>query len=117
MNIFYTAPTAIRSLESFGNEFVHKFKRDSLRILGTVGEPIGPQAWQFYYEVSLSPSRYHLIALFSSRRQPGCGEEIWAGVNRLRQDFLVETTSVMCLGKLTRGGFPFFNSDDTLVRA
>ncbi|KAG7224390.1 hypothetical protein INR49_004732 [Caranx melampygus] len=46
---FYTAPTAIRMLMKYGSEPVHKYKRDSLKILGTVGEPINPEAWQWYY--------------------------------------------------------------------
>ena len=48
---FYTAPTAIRSLMALGDEFVTKTKRSSLRILGTVGEPINPEAWEWYYHV------------------------------------------------------------------
>jgi len=48
---FYTAPTAIRALQRFGDEFVHQYKRNSLEILGTVGEPINPEAWQWYFKV------------------------------------------------------------------
>ncbi len=48
---FYTAPTAIRSLMSAGDEPVKKTKRSSLRLLGTVGEPINPEAWEWYYHV------------------------------------------------------------------
>lgn len=48
---FYTAPTAIRLLMKYGSEPVHKYKRDSLKVLGTVGEPINPEAWQWYYNV------------------------------------------------------------------
>jgi acetyl-CoA synthetase len=52
VNIFYTAPTLIRALMSHGDEFLKTTKRDSLRILGTVGEPINPAAWEwFYYKV------------------------------------------------------------------
>jgi len=51
VNIFYTAPTAIRSLIRFGDEWVHKTSRDSLRILGTVGEPINHEAWMWYHDV------------------------------------------------------------------
>ena len=51
VNIFYTAPTAIRALMSKGDEFVTKSNRSSLRLLGTVGEPINPEAWRWYYEV------------------------------------------------------------------
>ncbi|WP_420427096.1 acetate--CoA ligase [Algiphilus sp.] len=51
VNIFYTAPTAIRSLMRDGEEPVKKCKRDSLRVLGSVGEPINPEAWEWYYRV------------------------------------------------------------------
>ena len=51
VNIFYTAPTAIRSLMGQGEELVKKYSRASLRILGTVGEPINPEAWEWYYRV------------------------------------------------------------------
>jgi acetyl-CoA synthetase len=48
---FYTAPTAIRALMSAGNDPVKKTSRSSLRLLGTVGEPINPEAWEWYYNV------------------------------------------------------------------
>ncbi len=51
VNILYTAPTAIRALKREGDEWVKKTSRKSLRILGSVGEPINPEAWQWYYEV------------------------------------------------------------------
>ena len=51
VNIFYTAPTAIRALMGAGDEFVTKHSRKSLRILGSVGEPINPEAWEWYYHV------------------------------------------------------------------
>ena len=51
VNIFYTAPTAIRALMREGNEHVKKTRRSSLKLLGTVGEPINPEAWKWYYEV------------------------------------------------------------------
>lgn len=51
VNIFYTAPTAIRSLMGQGDELVKKTSRQSLRILGSVGEPINPEAWEWYYRV------------------------------------------------------------------
>ncbi|MBA5778933.1 acetate--CoA ligase [Stappia sp. F7233] len=50
VNIFYTAPTAIRSLMGAGTEHVKKTSRKSLRILGSVGEPINPEAWTWYHE-------------------------------------------------------------------
>ncbi len=51
VNIFYTAPTAIRALMAQGNEAVSSTSRASLRLLGTVGEPINPEAWEWYYHV------------------------------------------------------------------
>lgn len=51
VSIFYTAPTAIRSLMGAGNEPVEATSRASLRVLGTVGEPINPEAWEWYYNV------------------------------------------------------------------
>ena len=51
VNSFYTAPTAIRALMGAGNEFVTKTSRASLKILGSVGEPINPEAWEWYYRV------------------------------------------------------------------
>ena len=50
VNVFYTAPTAIRSLIKAGGELPKKYDLKSLRILGTVGEPINPEAWRWYYE-------------------------------------------------------------------
>ena len=51
VNTFYTAPTAIRALQAVGDEPVTRSSRASLRLLGTVGEPINPEAWEWYYEV------------------------------------------------------------------
>ena len=51
VNIFYTAPTALRALMGEGNKFVSKTSRETLRLLGTVGEPINPEAWEWYYHV------------------------------------------------------------------
>jgi acetyl-CoA synthetase len=49
VSVFYTAPTAIRAFIKWGNEWVHKHSLDSLRLLGTVGEPINPEAWMWYH--------------------------------------------------------------------
>lgn len=51
VNIFYTAPTAIRAIAKEGDDFVNKRDLSSLRLLGTVGEPINPEAWQWYHRV------------------------------------------------------------------
>ena len=51
VNIFYTAPTALRQLMSQGDEFVSRTDRKSLKLLGSVGEPINPEAWEWYYQI------------------------------------------------------------------
>ncbi|GFT77425.1 acetyl-coenzyme A synthetase [Nephila pilipes] len=48
---FYTAPTAIRTLMKYGDSFVERYNLDSLEVLGSVGEPINPEAWQWYHKV------------------------------------------------------------------
>jgi acetyl-CoA synthetase len=50
VTVFYTAPTAIRAFIKWGDQYVEKYKLDSLRLLGTVGEPINPEAWMWYRE-------------------------------------------------------------------
>ena len=72
VNIFYTAPTAIRALMRAGDEPVKKTSRKSLRLLGTVGEPINPEAWLWYHRVvgdEPLPDRRHLVA-DRDRRHP-----------------------------------------------
>ena len=51
INQFYTAPTALRAIQREGDTFVKKYDKSSLRILGTVGEPINPDTWKWYYDV------------------------------------------------------------------
>ena len=51
VTIFYTAPTAIRALAAAGEDFVKRHNRSTLRVLGTVGEPINPEAWEWYYTI------------------------------------------------------------------
>ncbi|MFN2251448.1 MAG: acetate--CoA ligase [Anaerolineae bacterium] len=51
VNIFYTAPTALRAIARSGDEYVTRYQRDTLRVLGTVGEPINPEIWKWYYDV------------------------------------------------------------------
>jgi acetyl-CoA synthetase len=51
VNQFYTAPTALRAIARHGEEFVKATSRASIRVLGTVGEPINPEVWQWYYDV------------------------------------------------------------------
>ena len=51
INIFYTAPTALRAIAQSGDDWVKKYNRKSLRVLGTVGEPINPEIWRWYHDV------------------------------------------------------------------
>ena len=51
VNILYTAPTALRALAQAGNEWVARYRRESLRVLGSVGEPINPEIWRWYHDV------------------------------------------------------------------
>ena len=51
VNIFYTAPTALRALMGAGDDFVNKTSRSTIKLLGTVGEPINPEAWEWYHNV------------------------------------------------------------------
>src|SRR5947207_12621692 len=51
INVFYTAPTAIRAIARAGDEWVKRHRRDSLRVLGSVGEPINPEVWVWYHDV------------------------------------------------------------------
>jgi acetyl-CoA synthetase len=51
VTIFYTAPTAIRALMKFGDDFPNKYDLSSIRLLGTVGEPINPEAWMWYHKI------------------------------------------------------------------
>ncbi|KAJ8033207.1 Acetyl-coenzyme A synthetase, cytoplasmic [Holothuria leucospilota] len=61
--IVYTAPTLIRTLMKYGEEPVKKYSRKSLRVLGTVGEPINPEAWMFYFQV-IGDSRCPIVDTF-----------------------------------------------------
>ena len=51
VSIFYTAPTALRALAAAGDDWIKKYSRKSLRVLGTVGEPINPEVWRWYHDV------------------------------------------------------------------
>ena len=65
VTVFYTAPTAIRALMRLGDEWPAKYKLDTMRILGSVGEPINPEAWMWYYEKigrKQLPNRRHMVA-------------------------------------------------------
>ncbi|BDI61769.1 acetate--CoA ligase [Qipengyuania nanhaisediminis] len=71
VNILYTAPTAIRALMREGDQFVTSRSRASLRLLGSVGEPINPEAWRWYYEV-VGESRCPIIDTWWQTETGGC---------------------------------------------
>ncbi len=71
VNIFYTAPTAIRALMREGDSFVKAHDRSSLRLLGTVGEPINPEAWRWYHEV-VGEGRCPIIDTWWQTETGGC---------------------------------------------
>lgn len=95
VSIFYTAPTAIRSLMAAGDDFVANTSRDSLRILGTVGEPINPEAWEWYYNKVgngkcpivdtwwQTETGGHLITPlpYASKLKPGSASTLFFGIN------------------------------------
>ena len=68
VNTFYTAPTAIRALMAVGDEPVTRSSRSSLRLLGTVGEPINPEAWTWYH--AWSGTRAARLSIPGGRPRP-----------------------------------------------
>ncbi len=95
VNIFYTAPTAIRALMAHGNEPLQSSSRDSLEVLGTVGEPINPEAWEWYYhevgkgkcpivdtwwQTETGSIMISGLAGFSNQK-PGCAGKPFLGIN------------------------------------
>ena len=95
VNIFYTAPTAIRALMAHGNAPLKSSSRNSLKVLGTVGEPINPEAWEWYYhevgkgkcpivdtwwQTETGSIMISGLAGFSSQK-PGCAGKPFLGIN------------------------------------
>ncbi|MDM8568399.1 acetate--CoA ligase [Thiotrichales bacterium HSG1] len=83
VNIFYTAPTAIRALMGQGDELVKKSSRKSLRILGSVGEPINPEAWEWYYRI-VGDSRCPIMDTWWQTETGGILITPLAGANSLK---------------------------------
>ncbi|MDG2061732.1 MAG: acetate--CoA ligase [SAR86 cluster bacterium] len=83
VNIFYTAPTALRALMAQGNEFVNCTSRESLKLLGSVGEPINPEAWEWYYQV-VGNSRCPIIDTWWQTETGGIMISPIAGVTDLK---------------------------------
>ena len=101
VNIFYTAPTAIRALMGQGDELVKKSSRKSLRILGSVGEPINPEAWEWYFHV-VGDSRCPIMDTWWQTETGGILITPLAGANNLKP------------GSATR---PFFGINPEIVDA
>ena len=95
VNIFYTAPTAIRALMAHGNVPLKSSSRDSLKVLGTVGEPINPEAWEWYYQ-EVGKSKCPIVDTWwqtetgsimisglagFSNQKPGCAGKPFLGIN------------------------------------
>lgn len=83
VNIFYTAPTVIRSLMSFSEKYLEADSRSSLRILGTVGEPINPEAWEWYYH-KIGSSRCSIVDTWWQTETGGIMITPLAGVSDLK---------------------------------
>jgi len=101
VNILYTAPTAIRALMAKGNLAAQDSHRDSLRILGSVGEPINPEAWQWYHDV-VGKSKCEIIDTWWQTETGGAMITPLAGTTELKP------------GSAT---FPFFGIQPALVDA
>ena len=99
VNVFYTAPTAIRALMGQGDHFVKRSARKSLRVLGTVGEPINPEAWEWYYHV-VGDARCPIVDTWWQTETGGILITPLPGCTRLKP------------GSATR---PFFGVDPVLV--
>ena len=99
VNVFYTAPTAIRALMGQGDHFVKRSARKSIRVLGTVGEPINPEAWEWYYHV-VGDARCPIVDTWWQTETGGILITPLPGCTRLKP------------GSATR---PFFGVDPVLV--
>ncbi|MFL2573094.1 MAG: acetate--CoA ligase [Flavobacteriales bacterium] len=86
INIFYTAPTAIRSLEAYGNDFVRKYNLDSLKVLGTVGEPINEDAWNWYFN-EIGNKRCPIVDTWWQTETGGIMISNLAGINKAKATF------------------------------
>ena len=114
VNIFYTAPTALRALMREGDEPVKKTSRKSLRLLGTVGEPINPEAWRWYYNV-VGGSRCPIVDTWWQTEtggiliapqpgaidlKPGSATKPFYGIRPIIVDENGKTLKGVCKGKL-----------------
>ena len=86
INIFYTAPTAIRSLEAYGNEYVKKYDLESLKVLGTVGEPINEDAWNWYFK-EIGGEKCPIVDTWWQTETGGIMISNLAGINKAKPTF------------------------------
>ena len=86
VNIFYTAPTAIRSLEAQGLDFVKPYRLDSLRVLGTVGEPINEEAWHWYHD-NIGKGKCPVVDTWWQTDTGGILISPLAGITKLKPSF------------------------------
>ena len=86
VNIFYTAPTAIRSLEAMGLDFVKPYKLDSLRVLGSVGEPINVEAWNWYH-INIGKNKCPIVDTYWQTETGGIMISPLAGITPTKPGF------------------------------
>jgi acetyl-CoA synthetase len=86
VNVFYTAPTAIRSLEAMGLDFVKPYKLDSLRVLGSVGEPINVEAWN-WYNVNIGKNNCPIVDTYWQTETGGIMISPLAGITPTKPGF------------------------------
>jgi acetyl-CoA synthetase len=108
VNIFYTAPTAIRSLMAYGDDFVYPYSLASLKTLGTVGEPINEEAWQWYYD-KVGKSKCSIVDTWWQTETGGMMISPLADITPLKPTYAtlplpgVQTVLVDGTGKLLEG--------------
>ncbi len=86
VNIFYTAPTAIRTLQAHGTEFVTPYNLDSLRVLGSVGEPINEEAWN-WYAIEIGKGRCPIVDTWWQTETGGILISALAGITKTKPGF------------------------------
>ncbi|HVA97872.1 MAG TPA: AMP-binding protein, partial [Bacteroidia bacterium] len=86
VNIFYTAPTAIRALEAQGDKFVNLYKLDSLRVLGTVGEPINEEAW-YWYNTQIGKNKCPIVDTWWQTETGGILISPLAGITKTKPSY------------------------------
>lgn len=86
VNLFYTAPTAIRALQARGKEFVNPYKLSSLRVLGSVGEPINEEAWHWYNDV-IGKGRCPIVDTWWQTETGGIMISPLAGITKLKPSY------------------------------